>query len=355
MKLTVRPADAVSDRDAVMSVFNETRQEPAEPARFDWLYSRNPAGPASLWVLVDDERGQIVGAAASLPRWMWVEGKPELAHVLADFSILESYRSLGPAIKLHRATLAPLSDGSALFSYDFPSRSMAAVHRWMKVAPLGCLFRLVRPLSLAHIARGAPDRMQRLLDLWNTPFKALQKLYPLRLLGRDFDFETGPAVPEAFGTDFTDLDRRLAGQYRIRGGRAAPYLQWRYGRNPLRRFHLIKLFKKARLCGYAVVHIKTESSGVSRIQIYDLFCENGPGIRRNMLAAVLTHADHEGAAGVEATLLESNPWCDYLKRAGFFQRPDFSEVFVFTKHEPSGPIVPLSKDAWYFTLGDSDT
>lgn len=356
MKFFVRTADADEDYEAVCKIFNETRAEPADTQRFKWLYRQNPAGEALLWVIVDEVKDSIVGAAASLPRWMWIKGKLQLAFVLADFSIQEEYRSLGPALKLNRATLEPVRQGLAVFAYDFPSRSMAAVHRWMKIPPLGRLLRLVRPMALSQVpADGFSLNIKKAFKLLDGPFRKLQRIYPSRKMARNFHYVESPAVSEVFDNSFTALDRRVAGQYSICGARDAAYLRWHYALNPIRTYHVIQLYQKDRLCGYAIVHWDEGRLDAGRLKIYDLFCESPREIRRNLLAALLAFADRLGANFVEVSLLESNTWCEYLKQFGFLERPDVSEVFVFPGVDPILGRLCMQKEAWYLTLGDRDT
>src|ERR1051325_7684213 len=67
---------------------------------FNWLYRQNPAGEALAWVAVDSSTHRIAGAAAAFPRTVFFSGRKARGHVLGDFCIHRTHRSLGSALAL---------------------------------------------------------------------------------------------------------------------------------------------------------------------------------------------------------------------------------------------------------------
>src|SRR5689334_2271319 len=113
MKLSVRPADLYSDRDALIDLMLRYLTPMSDGPRYDWLYCRNPDGPARVWVMVDELDGNMVGSAAAIPRQMYVGKQRMLGCVLMDFWIHPEYRSVGPAVQLQRACMESIGPSCA--------------------------------------------------------------------------------------------------------------------------------------------------------------------------------------------------------------------------------------------------
>src|SRR5580698_76996 len=126
--------------------------------RFRWLYRDGPFGPARVWLAFDGSSQSPLGMAALFPRRGYIGGEEVLGCVLGDFCISEHYRSLGPAIQLQRACLALIESGEFAFSYDFPSKSMLGVYRYMGVNPTDECVRLVKVLK-------AEDRVREMVTI----------------------------------------------------------------------------------------------------------------------------------------------------------------------------------------------
>lgn len=71
------------------------------------------------------------------PRYFWVDGSVERCAEVGDFAADAGYRTLGPVLRLQRATLGPVDDGLLKFCYDCPpdDRGMAPFQR-MGLSPI---------------------------------------------------------------------------------------------------------------------------------------------------------------------------------------------------------------------------
>ena len=127
-KLTIRECDPATERSRILAVLERNLPRASGSLRFDWLYLSNPAGNALVW-LAENEDGEAVGTSAGHPRRLRVGGQVVTVLNLSDFAIDAYYRSLGPALQLLRATLAPMDEGRYAFSSDHPSEAMLAVRR----------------------------------------------------------------------------------------------------------------------------------------------------------------------------------------------------------------------------------
>src|SRR5260370_41228136 len=88
----------------------------------------------------------VVGAAGALPRRIRSRGKVVRGYVLGDFCVHPDYRSLGPAVALQKCVLEDLSREGAGFVFDFPSTSMLAIYRRLRIQPQDSAIRFAKPL-----------------------------------------------------------------------------------------------------------------------------------------------------------------------------------------------------------------
>jgi hypothetical protein len=199
----------------------------ADEERFDWLYRRNPAGEARVWLATEGAGGAVMGMVAAFPRRLWVGQDERPGWVMGEFCVSSRYRSLGPAVALQRACLAGIDDGESPLWYDFPSDGMMAVYRRLGVGLPRRMVRLARPLRVnlrveemvgsSAVARGVSAVGNALL----------------RLRERGLDADRGIRVAvqkEPFGEEFTALARQVRGRHGVCVSRSREYLSWRFPR-----------------------------------------------------------------------------------------------------------------------------
>jgi hypothetical protein len=352
MQIAIFEADLEKDKQKIIKIFNENRGNTTDSIRYDWLYLRNPAGIARVWLARDDNNNKHIGAVAALPRDVWVKGKMVKCHILSDFSMDQKYRSLGPAIKLNRLSITPALEKQVPFSYDFPSKTMAAAHRWLKFEPMGKMIRFARPIQANSQIKKIPViRAELFSAILNNILKKIFELIPPYKLDKAYSFAEQKIGESNFDSEFTQLDTFIGPKFTVCGVRNKEYLNWRYGQNPIRAFHLIKLLRKNTLCGYAIFYFSPDK----RMIVYDLYSDASTGIERNLIAGLLFKAKSHNIETIEISLLNSNPWISILKKYGFILRPSPADVFTFLSNDsPFNGIVDNS-DNWYMTTGDRDT
>ena len=224
-------------RDAVLEIYNSTRSQPSDARRIDWLYLRNPDGPAALWTIRDASSGTVAGFTVALPRRMMVGGRERLCWNCADFSILPKYRTLGVALKLRRAAKKGVDGGRVEFLYAHPNERMAPIHKKVGHHVLGRMVRYAAVLrSASFFERKVGNRaiaavMGGVVD-------------PLLLVAQQkprarADFKTTVENAVQFDDRFDDLLERSAQSASVFGVRDSRYLTWRYTENPLEQTHSI--------------------------------------------------------------------------------------------------------------------
>ncbi len=334
MAITVRPADLHRDRDVIIPFLRENLTDQSDAARYDWLYLQNPLGPARAWIAVNDGSESIVGIAGAFPRTMFVNGAGSRGYVLGDFCISPDCRSLGPALSLQRACLNALGQEKALW-FDFPSGRMVAIYRRLGVGTGASISRYVKLMRVnekirervpyAGLASGisAVGNLALRLQAWR-PSPAV-------------DLEA--ALHEAdFGEEFTVLNRMVADIYPAFGTRSAEYLNWRYRRNPLRRYLTLTARRRGDLVAYAIVSINGREWSVSDILAVD---ENSSA---TIIGYVETLGRKQGAERVTAFAMDQSSFGAVIKRAGFSQRE--SHPVIVSAQDPAG---------WFLMDGDRES
>jgi hypothetical protein len=265
---------------------------------------------------------------------------------LGDFAIDRSQRTLGPALRLLRATLAPVHDGTYAFSYDFSSASMHAVYRRMHVDSLGRSERWMQPVSMTQLAR---ERLSnRILaavvgtaaDLvWQTA-RAIHGRAP----GVHIELLAGECSDE-----FDALDARRAHGPAVIGVRDAAYLNWHYRRNPVWAHEIVCARADGRLVGYAVVR----RSSPSTVALADLRAEH-PQVARALLSGAARWAAAQGAALLDVEVLAHSPAAHMIRTLGFIRRE--SQVGPIVCRAPDSPLAATLAAAtnWWLTGGDRD-
>ena len=151
MQVSVRRADPEQDGDLIRNVLARNLPAASSPERFEWLYLDNPAGRPLVWIATD-ANGYPLGTSAAHVRQIRIGSEITPALNLSDFAIDAKYRSVGPALKLLRATLKAVGDHYP-FAYDHPSRAMQAVHKRLGGIDLGGIVRYTLPLSWKPVAQ----------------------------------------------------------------------------------------------------------------------------------------------------------------------------------------------------------
>jgi hypothetical protein len=318
LALQIRPADLGADRTAIVACLRRFLSPDAGEERYDWLYRDSPHGPASAWIAIDESRGETVGVASAFPRRALIDGSDTIGWVLGDFCIHDEYRSLGPALRLNRACLDAVDQGKAAFCYDFPSRSMMAVYRRLKIAPIGNTVRHARVLRCGRrLGRSLPVPVLRETA---TALGAIADFLPPRRRAGGSEL-TVTLHRDACGAEFDDLDRARRGGCRVHFERSAAHLNWRYRANPGTRFEMLTARAGGALRGFAV------------------FAQDGSDARLDDVAAVDDEATQalldessrllwrRGAATLSMSVFASQPLAAALRRSGFRAREESPVIF----------------------------
>ncbi len=344
--IRVRQVDPFAEREPILAVLRRNLPAAATPERLAWLYLSNPDGPALVW-LAEDPDGMPLGTSAAHPRRMRIDGSLVRAVNLGDFAVDQAYRTLGPALQLLRATLAPVCAGAYAFSYDYPSRPMHALYKRMGRTALGRSERWVRPVALKTVGRrqvgegvisavvgAAADWALRTRDALAGAAKAVRV----------------EMLAGACGEEFDALDARLAGGRPVRGVRDAAYLNWRYRRHTMWRHAIICARRDGRLAGYAVLRHR-ESKVVSLV---DLQSEEDESVCRRLVAEAVHWARCRDAEALDVEVLGGSASARLVRSLGFIRRQEqVGPVAFFSRRSPHAAKLAAANN-WWLMGGDRD-
>ncbi len=346
MDITIRQADLESDRELIINTLFRYLTPLSDGRRFDWLYRNNPHGQTRVWIATDIVNDITVGVASAFPRRMYLGGREELGWVLGDFCIKNQYRTLGPALQLQRACLAELDSSAIPFCYDFPSASMMAVYKRLRVNPFGQMLRLAKLLrvdrkvreivKIPAVAHGLSAAGNILLGLWDDG-------------PRDSGTLTMSLHGGECGEEFSVLDREVSGRYGVCIQRSTEYLNWRYRANPLCRYELLTARRDGTLLAYAVFTSAGEDAS-----LVDLFGVEDPTVISDVVNTVVVLLRDRGVVTVSAPMLETHPWIPLLHRLGFRAR-ETSPVVVYVSPGSQSKRSIIEGENWFLMHGDRDS
>ncbi len=341
----VRPAQIDGERAALTAFLSAHLSPDVTEDRFDWLYCKNPAGIARVWAVCEADKGKIIGVSAAFPRRIYCRGQAMRGYVLGDFCIHPDYRSLGPALTLQRSTLEDLSEEGAGFVFDFPSTSMLAIYKRLRIEPQESAIRFAKPLR-------ADRQIQKRIPT-KAAGAALSVAANAALRLRDAGLSRSGAwtITEAtapFGEEFTHAAHQWAPRMGICADRSAEYLNWRFLQHPQRRYHFLTARKDGRLCGYLIYHWTGEDA-----TIVDLLAEEEQASKA-LLVETIAMTRSCGVHTLSAPLLGSHSGRGIFEDCGFRPRESSPVVALMLPWNANQAVGQIA-DHWYLTHGDRES
>ncbi len=342
MTIAVRPGHLDDDRLPAISLLARHLNPSYNAARFDWLYTRNPAGPGRLWIALDTTTRETIGTAAAFPRFFSIGGQNALCWVLGDFCVSDRYRTLGPAIKLQRVCLELASGAGTAFCYDFPSQAMMSVYERLRIAPLGRMRRLAKLLRVESKLAGLPFPARGIAGVVDRILAFASR--PASLSGLALALHEGPC-----GDEFSRLAEAESQSYGVCLKRSAAYLNWRYRENPTARHQILTARLDGDLVGYAVF-----TDGAEDATLVDLFGTQDRRVLMALVHATAVSARNRGCATMSVSLLDSHPWVAMFRKLGFVPR-ESSPLVLSTSADSTLNSVVTAPAGLFLTYGDRDS
>lgn len=341
MTVAVRPVCFQSDEPALIELLQTNLPYRQHADFFQWLYRDNPAGEALALVAADPDSGQIVGAAAAFPRLIQCAGTEARGFVLGDFCIDRKHRSLGLALALQRACLEGIATPCPAFVFDFPSQTMLAIYKRLRIEVNAAMVRYAKPLRAdRQIAARVPvPVVARGLSLVANAGLQLRDSGK-RAANWSFAAESGP-----WGEEFTEAARQWSPAAAICVLRTADHLNWRYRRHPAQSYEMWTARQNGKLRGYLILHVDRDDGAID-----DLLAEDSP-VCAALLAEATVVARQRGLHTLNAPWLPTHRDRQILEQCGFQARESHPAVLLAPAQPGHAAPAP---DQWFLTSGDSE-
>ena len=352
MNLAVRPASLLEERKELLALLDRNLPTFNMGAHFGWRHEGNPAGPGWCWVLYNRNSGALGGMTSVFPRPMYAGGRLLLCGQVGEFVVDSTYRSLGPAVMLQRATFEPVNSGDLAFCYDSPphDKGMATFVR-LDMSP-NCM--IVRYALLLQ----SDEFLRRRLGpgAWTRPVVAgTNFVLRMRRSGRSLPGVEICPFEGPFGEEFSVLDQSVSTAGVIRARRSAADLNWRYMLNPLRTnllpsgnvggLRTLVARKGGQLVAFVIFYMQTNRRAV----VVDAFGQNLSSVWDALLESVINLCRRESMYCLYANSAEGSELSGLLRRSGFRRRERAARLVAYEKSNGHAASLLNSGLRWAFT------
>jgi len=318
------------------------------PKYIDWQYNKNPQGQAIIVLGIDEGKNDfIIGKEAVIPSDLKLENKLVKASISLNSIVHTDYRRQGIFSKLVSALPNLALKEGIVCVYGIPnSNSHKAFLKegWKEIAQIPLLVRILKPSNYFNNAL-------------KTFFASIDFFWKIK--------NNEQLQIEEYTGDFSDFDpltSKLGKRILVLQNRNHKYLRWRYKEHPTRKYKTYFLKKDSEIICYIITR-ETEFKGKPIGVILD-FVTNGDKKNEkdflNLVKSVLLKLQNKGSALTIATFPPSTLEYKILRKAGFFNVPDFIKpetlpliVNIFDKNNQDLKIIE-KYDNWFFTFGDYD-
>jgi GNAT superfamily N-acetyltransferase len=311
---------------------------------YDWMYFRNPAGPAVVYI--GKHNGQIVTSFAVAPKRIQFRGETILCGKCMDMFTHPEYQGLGLNKEVASRVFEDIKGRGFAMVYVCPSHMSYPIFlgKWhyvesfqvnyiVRVLDFAAVLAVtVRPASVGRAAGCAINGARKLLTSLPPP---------------DSRFELRDE--RAFGAETDALWKRCSG-YGVALVRDATYLTWRYLQNP-DRYEITKVYAQGELRGILVIKF-TRRRGLKVGEFVD--CVAAPEdaeVRRTMYRHGLRRFVEEGCAFAQNWAIQDSRWEREMNEVGLKWRRRKMALLL----SPGASRKEFyDGSAWYLTPGDGN-
>ena len=314
MAFEVREATA-ADRPEVAALVGEMIPGVDVRSRLDWLYDKNPGGPAITWLAT--EGGDVAGCTSYFPFRLQLDGNPVLAALGGDGYVRPKFRRRGLGGLLHDAA-----------------------RRDMTAHGIGCMYGAPGAMNLTPLKHGG-SREVGLVARWARPLGTgwvREILRPRRVPFLDPMSRHDARVDEVW--------RAAASGLRLAAIRDTIFYTWRFIDAPAHREPPYVIVHRGRPVGACALEMM---NGGKVMRIVDLIAV--PGAWHVCLSAIVRHATETDAATVDIKLMAVDGRRRTMWRAGFVERDSKPFLVVIPK---DGDRRFLDQMRWFYCGADSD-
>lgn len=345
-RMTRDELDALTDLITGMRSYNSAQLDIRSTSKeyFDWMYFRNPAGPAIVFRARHGDR--IVSSFAMAPKRMQVGSRIVTCGKTMDMFTHPEYQGFGLVKRLTELVFEDaLASGIAMW-YVTPSVQSYPIfmNKWGYQEPFRVVYRtaILRPSEIMKV-KIRPALLGKIAGI---PLDAaaicLQRLKGSARSAYDIRPDTG------FGPETDNLWQR-AQRPTVALVRDAAYMNWRYRDNP-DKYAILKFYSDRTLHGLLVLKV-TLRQGLKTGEIVDAVWDaTDPLIFNCIIRTAIEKAAKNGCAFVQAWSIEGTRQDASLHAAGLnLKRKKVNFVL-----SPGAPGEFYDKDLWTLAQGDGN-
>ncbi len=316
-----------------------------------WRYFDREDYPSTLWVF--EYNKQIIAALGTEPVQLWKNGECQAALRNMDAIVEPGFNSRGLGAWM---TLALQNQNNYVLVTGGNENSTSMLNKLFTPLSVKKHFKVIlhsyhslhNKISNDYIVRA----ISPLIDVILLGFLKIKWLLAIHPASWKIEHYNDIHLL------LTHIKGRTGLLAKVKVVRSVDYLKWRYATNPCKHFYATALFDDNVLQGYVIyTYAKAEDSkAVSNafVMDWDVFSKSEKArTLTSLFKAAIKELKNRGMDEINIVLNDGDS-CRAAKSSGFIFRHTDPNFFVFGKNLSKDDLM-FSTDAWYHSLGDSDT
>lgn len=340
----ISKADVRKDMNDVLELWeNNCSGIPKE--KYEWMYKNNPSGPASCWLIKQDEK--VIGSTALFPRRLFINGQPVTGGIGGDLFVKKEQRGLGLALSMQKEVISSYAREGFDILYGFPNNKSEGLLRKQGYFVLGNVISLTKPLKSYPFLKKSnlpviPEVLSKPLD------------FTMRILSKERYYarpkNISPEVLSRFDSRFDILWEKALSQFTIIGERTSSYLTWRYMLFSIESYSIftIKHISTNEILGYIVFSIAQNKVNIMDILYVDVSTLD------ILLPEFFLFLRNKDVESISIKLVGNTGLISKLQRYRFFIRDDKDKCLGFFLQDSPYSKYFTDINNWYLVPGDND-
>lgn len=348
MSYVIHKADLITHKSSLLELWRRNYGHVVE-GRYEWMYERNPAGNPIVFLLYHEQSETYVGSISMFPRALYVGQKITKAYICGDMVVDTQHRSLGPAIKLLKATITQCQQENPCVLISVPNDKSEPVTLRVGFKKLDDF------VEMTYVLRTKKYLMRHI----KSQFLAGVMAFPLDWLiclryeifttlhAKNYHYELVETFDHCIDQTFdAGLD-----QYSFIGVRDSKFLNWRVSSSPYNKhgIFLLKTKNNNQACGYIAF-----TQGDNRAHIVD-FSSDGKEKTIKMLFLLFTRYQRDQECdSISLDIAAHQSLLGFIKERGFSLRGRKNLIVTFSSLAELDLTKLVDTKPWYLTAADND-
>lgn len=330
--------------DLYTTVFNEL----TDLTYWLWKYKENPVG--SMRYVAEDGKKRIAGHYGLVFQRIKIGDKIVTGSQAVDAMTRRDFQRQGIFVELGKEILSRAGDAGIFLTFGFPNKAALPGHRkvgWVEICEVPVL---LKPLNIESIMVKYIKSLT-LLKISSVIARILLNLVRQR---RRMQLERlSVKSTSRFSDQISEFWSRAACYYRIIQVRDREFLNWRFVRNPHRRYTILLAQRNATIVGYAILG-EMIVHGIRGGAIVDILTyPDEEQISEFLISQAIERFKKKGVGYVGCMMRRGSKHFRALKKQGFIVTPERVK-FILHVNSDKFSAPPDASDKWFLTWADTD-